>query len=220
MSSVPVKKNQPEGYGPDAQPEFVTKAQQTAQNLKYNVYEDIEYRIDIVELKESFRFAGVKLSEYPNFANIGRYGDVYKPLLQNHWYKPYTEIGYNGTYGTGQYDYLFGCQLDRMDNLPEGLTAFDTGLKRFVCITFRAKSSYALVGGSDGPGDAMVTAEKYMKEVWLPAHRDEVQLASDDGLNVMFEQNGKTEYCGLIEVYKVDINQEHEMCFYFPLKEK
>jgi len=170
-----------------------------------------------VEYPESLKFAGVPLSLYPDFANIDRFHTGYKAQMLDR-YAPYTEIGFSG--GTPErYDYFFGCQVRSLDNLPEGLVGIDTGMTRFACITFRANSAEELVGGEEGPGNGMKTAHTYIKEVWLPEHRDEVAPIVDwDSTCFEIQNNEHFQFMNMIEIYKVELDVAAEMCYYLPLK--
>ncbi|WP_058301521.1 hypothetical protein [Gorillibacterium timonense] len=216
MNAAQKANNNPEGYGPGEKPELIQVFEQKAAT-PYQTYKTIEYRMDDVEYPDSFKMAGVPYSLYPDFANIGRFHDEYKALMMDR-YAPYTEVGISRSFGES-YDYLFGCQVESLDELPEGLIGIDTGLKRFASITFRAPSQEELVGGSDGPGDAMVIATEFLKEVWLPEHLDEVAPIVDwDSSCFEIKIGEETYHMNLIEVYKVELDVDAEMCYYIPLK--
>jgi hypothetical protein len=122
--------------------------------------------------------------------------------------------------------------------ITEGLLYnwLDTGLKRFACLTFRVQpgesSAYNLVGGDDGPGDGMNMASEYLKREWIPKNKDIIyNYNADNHFEIKKEdknyriKNISTEgledrYCiwGWLEVYKTDIQNDPEMCFYIPLK--
>ncbi|MEO3945680.1 hypothetical protein [Gorillibacterium sp. CAU 1737] len=218
MSTAKKTSSHPEGYGPGEKPELIQRIEQKAAN-PYQLYKTIEYRMDYVEYPDSFKMAGVPLSLYPEFGNIGRFHDVYKSLMMDR-FAPYTEVGIGTSKGFGEgYDYVFGCQVRSLDQLPEGLIGIDTGLRRFASITFRAPSQEELVGGSDGPGDAMVTATDYLKEVWLPEHKEEVASIVDwNSLCFEIRMGEETFYMNPMEVYKVELDVDAEMCYYLPLK--
>jgi hypothetical protein len=127
-------------------------------------------------------------------------------------------VGYSGTFGNGSWDYIFGCQIRSMEDVPEGLISFDIELKRFVEITFRVKTIYELVGDDKGPGDAMVTAGEYIREIWLPEHGDEVNVVDLNNLCFEVKKGDRTYYLGMIEIYKVELQDDAEISFYIPLK--
>jgi hypothetical protein len=115
-------------------------------------------------------------------------------------------------------DYIFGCQVDSLDDLPKGLFGFDTGIKKFASITFRAHTAYELVGGNEGPGDGMKIASEYIKEVWLPINKERVYPVNLDYMYFDIKTEEKNYCLFMIEVYKVELEDEPEMCFYMPLK--
>lgn len=217
MSTVKKANQNPESYSPNEKPEIVSSAIKLTGNKQYQVYKNIEYRMDTVELPDTLKFAGVTSENNPNFQNIAKYHDEFKAIMMDR-HAPYTEIGVSGNMTGPNGDYIFGCQVDSLDDLPDGLTGFDTGLNKFASITFRAKTAYDLVGGDDGPGDGMGTATEYIKEVWLPRNMDKVYKANLDYMYFEIKKEDK-DYCiFLIEVYKVELVDEPEMCFYIPLK--
>lgn len=216
MCTVKKKKQNPESYRPSEMPEAIRTVSESAKHRKYETYKNIEYRMDTVQLPETLKFAGVTSADHPDFENIGIFHDQYKTLLYDR-YAPYTEIGFLGETEQGL-DYLFGCQVDSLENLPEGLIGFDTGLKHFAVITFRAATAYELVGGKDGPGDAMFTAGEYLQKIWLPANLDKVHEVDIDNIYFYIKQDDKNYHMKMLEVYKVSLEDEAEMCFYIPLK--
>lgn len=131
--------------------------------------------------------------------------------------KPYIEIGYSGQYKGGG-DYIFGCLINDVNGIPEGLTVVDTGLTDFVEIEFAAGSAKKLVGGEDGPGAGMGAAMELIKNQWLPEHRDEVELIDENNMMFAFHQDGIQYITGMIEVYKTDIQTDPKMSFYIPRK--
>jgi hypothetical protein len=217
MSTAKKLNPNPESYIPNERPEIVSLAEKVASAKKYQEYKDIEYRMDIILLPESLKLAGVTSENNPNFQNIEKYHNEFKAIMRDR-HTPYTEIGISGNMTNQNGDYIFGCQVDSVDNLPNGLISFDTGLKKFASITFRAKTAYDLVGGADGPGDGMKTAGEYIKEVWLPENMDAVYNVNLEHMFFDIKTEDK-DYClFMIEVYKVELTDEPEMCFYIPLK--
>lgn len=212
------KTNDAKSYSPVEVPDIISAVEKNTSN-KYESYKNIEFRVDYIDLSESLKFAGVPYSKYPNFANIGKFHDEYKSNMMER-YAPYTEVGagYSCAQNDTQWDYIFGCQIKDMDNIPEGLVSFDTGLKHFAVITFRANTVWELVGGEDGPGDAMVTASEYIKKEWLPLHKEEVNIVDIDGLCFEINIENKNYYMNPIEVYKVELADDTEMCYYIPLR--
>jgi AraC-like DNA-binding protein len=198
---------------------------------QFEVYKDILVKMEIIELPETLKFAGVTNEGLENFHNIGVYNDKYKPLMADR-HTPYTEIGLSSNICRKIW-YAFGCQVDSIDNLPDGLIGLDTGLNKFACLTFRVQPGGDLVGGDDGPGDGMKMAGEYLSNVWIPKNKD-----------MMYNYQLNNHYCEIlkkekeyrlantsaeglensywlsywIEVYKADISDDPEMCFYLPLK--
>lgn len=217
MSETAKKPNQasPEGYQPK-KPEVLSVVEETLINDRgYSVYKDIEYRIDIIELEEPLKFAGVTSKNNPDFQNIEKYHNEFSEDMKER-HLPYTEVAMFGTM-TDDPDYIFGCQVDSLEGLPDGLLGIDTGLKKFAAMTFRANDVYELVG-AENPGKAMNTATEYVKEVWIPEHME--QVIDVDLTHVVFhiKTEEKEYHAGMIEVYPVDINDDAQMCFYIPLK--
>lgn len=216
MNAAQKPNGNPESYHPAVKPDIIRSIEKQADN-KFQVYQNIEFRMDIVEYPESLKFAGVPLSLYPHFANIEQFHSQYKTQMLER-YAPYTEVGFSG--GTPErYDYYFGCQVKSLEDLPEGLVGIDTGLTRFACITFRANSTEELVGGEEGPGNGMEMAHAYIKEVWLPTHQDEVAPIVDwNSTCFEIKINEQFQFMNMIEIYKVELNVAAEMCYYLPLK--
>lgn len=216
--STAKKENQnKESYSPKERPEIISFAEKSADDKKYETYKNIEYRMDMVELAESFKLAGVSSENNPNFQNIGKFHDEFKSIMMDR-HAPYTEVGISGSMTNPKGEYIFGCQVDSLDNLPDGLVGFDTGLKKFASITFRSNTAYELVGGADGPGDGMQAASEYIKEVWMPDNMDKAYHAYLEHLMFEIKEEDKHYWVGMIEVYKVELDDEPEMCFYIPLK--
>ena len=197
---------------------------------QFEVYKDILVKMEIIELPETLKMAGVHSEGLPNFQNIGVYHEKYKPLMEDK-HTPYTEVGVsfcNSERGL----YIFGCQVDSIDGLPEGLCGLDTGMSKFACLTFRVQPGGDLVGGADGPGDGMNLANEYLLNEWVPKNKEKVY---NNFHAAMFRINQSEKpfrilnipmedvetYYNLsywIEVYKVNISDDPEMCYYIPLK--
>lgn len=214
--SEPIKKpNQiPESYRPGEKPEIIEAAEEKAES-KYKKYKDIEFFMERESYPETFKMAGVPWQA--DFGNIGDYHNNYKDKLADK-YEPYTDVGlsiFSASYG----NYIFGGRVNSLDDLPDGMVGVDTGIKNFAVITFRADDTYKLLGGTDGPGDAMKTAGDYIKNVWLPEHKDEVEIYNPDNGCYMLKIDNEDFGCGNIEVYKNTSGENPEMCFYIPLKE-
>lgn len=217
MSTVKKTKQTPDNYAPNEKPEIISLAEKLSSTNQYQVYKTIEYRMDNVEMPDTLKMAGVTSENNPNFQNIDKYHKEFKPLMLDK-HAPYTEIGISGNMTNPNGDYIFGCQVNSLEDLPKGLFGFDTGIKKFASITFRAHTAYELVGGNEGPGDGMQTASEYIKEVWLPLNKELVYPVNLDYMYFDIKTEDK-DYClFMIEVYKVELEDEPEMCFYIPLK--
>ncbi|WNS41957.1 hypothetical protein [Paenibacillus sp. MMS20-IR301] len=218
MNPAPKTNGTPEGYRPAVKPDIISSVEKKAEN-RFQSYKNIEYRMDIIEYPESLKLAGVPISSYPNFANIDHYHAHYKAQMMDRC-APYTEVGFSGG-NAEHYDYFFGCQVKSLDDLPEGLAGIDTGLTKFASITFRASSAEELVGGNEGAGNGMKSAQAYIKEIWLPGHRDEVAPIADwDSTCFEIKISDRIHYMNMIEVYKVELNVDAEMCYYLPLRQQ
>ncbi len=194
------------------------------------VYKDILIKMEIIELSATLKFAGLTGDDLPNFQNIGVYHEKYKPLMADR-HTPYTEIGISSNISRGSY-YAFGCQVDSIDGLPDGLIGLDTGIKRFACLTFRVQPGGDLVGGADGPGNGMNLASEYLINEWIPKNKDmvynyqadhcfEVKKAEKEyRLSNISTEGLENSYFLMywIEMYKVNVQSDPEMCFYIPLK--
>ena len=179
-------------------------------------YKDILVKVERESYEETFKCVGLPYEE--GFANIGKYHDTYKDKMKNK-YEPYQEAGLAVSYKDG-WEYIHGCRVTSLDDIPEEMKGFDTGITDFAVITFRSENAEKLVGGEDGPGEGMQTADEYITNVWLPNHIDEVDFFNDSkNIFKMYNQVAEAG-CYRIEVYKTDIQDEPEMCFYVPLKNK
>lgn len=198
---------------------------------QFEVYKDILIKMEIIELSESLKVAGLTSEGLPGFQNIEVYHENFKPLMADR-HTPYTEIGISSNIPRSGF-YTFGCQVDSIDGLPDGLIGLDTGLKRFASLTFRVQPGGNLVGG-DKPGDGMNMASEYLKNVWIPKNKDmiynyqfgshcfEIKKDEIDYRITNFPMAGLENSYSLsywIEVYKVNIQDDPEMCFYVPLRE-
>jgi len=198
-------------------------------NKQMTVYKDILVKMEIIELPETLKFAGVTSEGLPHFQNIGVYNEKFKPLMADK-HIPYTEIGISFA-NSNRGLYIFGCQVDSIDGLPEGLCGLDTGLAKFACLTFRVQPGGDLVGGADGPGEGMKLAAEYLVNEWIPKNKNLVyrnfhaamfDIHKDEKPyrihNIPMED--LEEHYNLtfpIEVYKVNISEDPEMCYYIPL---
>jgi len=202
----------PESYSPKEMPEIVKLAGEQAQApIEYHKYKSIRYHMGIAELPD-----GLKIACINQGLAFGVFHDEYKPkLLDRH--VPYTEFAFASDYFGGM-GYIIGCQVDSLDNLPEGLLAMDTGLRRFAVLTFRARCAKALVGGPKGPGKGMRDAGSFIKKRWMPEHGGEVIRMPKPGTYEV-NHNGHAYRIGTMEMYNRDIGVDPEMSIYIPLKE-
>jgi len=184
---------------------------------KMKAYKDILVKVEKVSYSESFKVVGMPYQD--GFANIGDYHENYKDNVPNK-HDPYTEVGIGLSYNEGG-DYLFGCRVKSIDDIIPGMKAVDTGFKDFAIVTFRSENMMKLVGGEDGPGEGMQTANDYINNVWLPEHMDEVELYKPDEIKYkVFKMTGGSVEggCHPIEVYIGSGDSNPEMCYYIPLK--
>ena len=209
----------------------ITGGHLSMNDTKMEVYKDILIKMEMIELPETLKFAGLTNENLENFNNIGEYHQKFKQLMLDK-HTPYTEIGLSSNICPNSW-YAFGCQVDCIDELPEGMVGFDTGLSKFACLTFRVQPNADLVGGDDGPGDGMKKASEYLEKIWIPknmdllydyniAHGSCTVLKKDADFQLTnLPAEGAEESYRLtywIEVYKsIDIDIEPEMCFYIPL---
>jgi len=184
---------------------------------KMKAYKDILVKVEKVSYTESLKAVGVPYQE--GFANIDDYHKNYKDNVPNK-YEPYMEIGIGLSYDDGG-DYLFGCRINSIEGTIPGMKAVDTGFKDFAVVTFRSENLMKLLGGADGPGEGMQTANEYINNVWLPEHMDEVELYKPDEIeHKVFKMTGGSidGGCHPIEVYIDSGESNPEMCYYIPIK--
>ena len=186
------------------------------ENKQFEVYKNVLVKIEYESYPETFKIAGLPYQDENE--NIRVYHDNYKGKVPNQ-YDPYTEIGL-GIFGPDYGNYLFGCRVNSLDNIPEEFVGVDTGIKNFAVVTFRAETEEKLLGGATEAGEAMGTAKEYIKNVWLPAHINEIGLYNTEQMWHKLELDG-IDYGCFIEVYKMSVMaKEPEMCYYIPLKDK
>jgi len=200
-------------------------------DTKMEIYKNILVKMEIIELTETLKFAGLTNENLENFKNIGIYHQKYKSIMAGR-HTPYTEIGLSSNI-CPKSSYAFGCQVDSIDALPEGLVGLDTGLTKFACLTFRVQPGADLLGDDDGGGDGMITASEYLDKVWIPKN---MGLLHDPNMahgqcevfkkDIPYQKTNLPEadltasyrLTSWIEVYKnINMDEEPEMCFYLPL---
>ena len=206
-------------------------------STQMETYKDILIKMEIIESDNTFKFAGVSSVNLPDFQNIGVYHEKFKTLMEEK-HTPYVEVGMasNIISKDGGW-YIFGCQVNDIDDIPEGLVGVDTGLKKFACFTFRVQpgenATEELLGGSEGPGKGMEMASEYIKEKWLPKNMDLLYNYNTEHGIFWVNKNDKDyrmvntsmddikdgfSIWGWFEVYNTDVQNDPEMCFYLPLK--
>ena len=185
-------------------------------NKQMAVYKDILVKVELESYPETFKIAGLPYQDENEEIRI--YHDNYVGKVPNQ-YDPYTEIGL-GIFGPDYGNYLFGCRVSSLDDLPDGFVGVDTGVKNFAVVTFRAETEEKLLGSATDAGEAMGTAKEYIKNVWLPGHINDIGLYNTEQMWYKLELDG-TDYGCFVEVYKMsDMVKEPEMCYYIPLKDK
>lgn len=185
------------------------------ENKKYETYEDMPYRIDFIELPESLKLVGVAKTHDWSFSNIEDYHKNYKALVEDKSL-PYIEVGVTSNIRNADAaDYIYGCFVNSLNNIPDGMFGFDTGFKRFVVMTFRANNAEELVA-SDKHG--MSLALKYLAQQWIPEHKDMI-IALNNRFQFEKDYNGKLCETSIFEVYSCNIEVEPEMSIYIPLKD-
>lgn len=206
----------PESHQPQTKPSILFEVHRNCE--KFETYENIVFRIEIVELEDSLKMIGLSHKGYTiPFSNIKAYHERYSAQVSNKT-QPHTDIAMFTDLPDGtSKNYIFGEQVDTLDEIPEGLIGIDTFTKKFAVIHFGAQTRYKLLGDQD-PGEAMVSAGRYINQVWLPRHRD-IAITDDKGNCGWTNRNGRLYETGLIEVYPVNIEISNEMCFYIPLHE-
>jgi len=205
-------------------------------SAQFEVYKDILIKMETIELSETFKFAGITNPGPVNFECIGVYHEKFKPLMADK-HTPYTEVGMSSDIFKNEGWYAFGCQVDSIDDLPEGMVGVDTGLTKFAVCTFRVQPGGDLVGGEDGPGPGMQMANDYLMNIWMPknkgmvynnvfkegdyTHHFVIKRSEKPYRIVNISTEGWENDCNIFywfEVYKTNIEEEPEMCFYIPLK--
>jgi hypothetical protein len=128
--------------------------------------------MEIICLPETLKFAGLTNKGLKKFQNIDIFHEKYKPLMIDK-HGLYTEIGIsfcNSDRGL----YLFGCQVDSIDGLFDGLCGLDTGLSKFACLTFRVQPGGDLTGSEKSGGKGMKLASEYLLTEWIPRNKEMV----------------------------------------------
>ena len=205
--------------------------------IEMEAYKGILFKIEIIELPETLKFAGLSSEGLPNFQNINAYCQKYRTLMAEK-YPPYAEIGISTDISNANnrgWDYIFGCQVDSIDDLPDGLVGLDTGLTKFACLDFRVQPGVDLLGNENGGGEGMQMAGEYLVNEWIPKNKDIVYGYNPDNhwfyikkseknyrtVNILNKGSGIKEsfnFSAWIEIYKDPNSADKEMCFYIPLR--
>jgi AraC-like DNA-binding protein len=188
-------------------------------DTQLTVYKNIVVKVNYLILEESFKFIGLGNKNLEPFENIGIFKENHKNKINNNVddnenmdFGMFTNLP-NGT----DWDYYYGVQVKDLDNIPTGLTGFDTQTKRFAVMSVGANSMFELVGDETGPSDAMMTAEEYTKNIWLPEHKD-IAILDENGDFGKVLVDGKIYHTGCFEAYPKNCGEAIEMQFYIPLK--
>lgn len=122
---------------------------QNAMQNKFTRYKSFEYRFDIIEFPESLKVAGVPKYHGSISDFVGEYFQKFEPLMKNtdYIYKPYTIIcvwssllGEKRINSWESGDRIWGCLVNSINNLPEGIVGAETGLKKFLVMTVHGNS--------------------------------------------------------------------------------
>jgi len=186
-------------------------------NTQLTVYKNIVVKVSYLILEDSFKFVGLGNKGFEPYENIGVFTKKYKPMIKNN-VDENINFGMNTNLPNGtDWDYYLGVQVKDLANIPDGLTGFDTQTKRFAVMSVGANSMFELVGDETGPGDAMMTAEEYSKNIWLPEHKD-MAILDENGDFGKVVVDGKIYHTGCFEAYPQNCEEAIEMQFYIPLK--
>lgn len=198
-----------QGYHP-YRPEIVVEMEK-ARAFTLHESGNFSYRFDAIQLSEGLKFAGC--------ANTGAYLSELKAWQQfdqasiQDRILPMTGIRlwHGGQNQDG--DWIRGCLVSAVDNLPAGVVGVDTGWKEFLVLTIRR----------DTVNDIFDKEDHYLwahNESWplLPLNGRQLSPnapGADKGFCT--KDNGSTS---LIEIYPAGLNEGiPEVCFYYPLKE-
>lgn len=194
---------------------------QNSNQNKFTQFQSFEYRFDVIEYPEALKFAGVP-KYYGNISDyIGEYFLKFETQMKNMdiIYKPYTIIsvwssllGEKRANSWESGDRIWGCLVNSLVNLPEGVVGADTGLKKFLVMTVR--------GNSWEDCDAVGHPVDYFKEL-MPKEYIEVLYPPIPEVNWHFQIN-ENSYMSYIEADKeINTNPDaiiYERKYYAPLK--
>lgn len=191
-------------FGMDNQPQFTS-------------YKNITVKVEYITLKESFKFVGLGNKGMEPFENIGIFTEKYKQTVTNNMDERINFGMYTNLPNGDDWDYYMGVQVKDLDAIPEGLTGFDTQTKRFAVMSVGANSMSELVGDESGPSGAMMTAEEYTNNVWMPEHKG-LAILDENGNCGKVLVDGKIYHTGCFEAYPKNCEEAIKMQFYIPLK--
>lgn len=210
-----IRNQNSESYKPDEIPTLLSKSEEFSESNKYNVYKDMPYHINIIELPSTLKLVGVAKTHDWSFTNIEDYHKNYSNLV-NDKSLPYIEVGVTSDMrNIGAADYIYGCLVNSLDNIPDGMYGFDTGFKKFAVMTFRANNAEELCA-SDKHG--LSIAFEYLSQHWIPKNKD-IIIDINNRFQFRKEYNRKICDTSIFEVYRCNIDVEPEMSLYIPLKD-
>ena len=215
--SEPVKKpgQQPESYDPRT-PEIVSMMEGAQDSHAFECFENIQYRYDYLELSDSLKFAGLPVGENQKKKGytIEAFHQKYQHLIQ-HISEPYSEIHLWNNMTRKKGEWVYGCLVNSLDDLPKGIVGADTGWTRFVAMTIRCETLAELL-------DQAVTWGHYNTGTHMPEeYKDQVRSPAPGewrGYSTIGVPAGCTSN---VEIYPTSLHSGRpEMYFYIPLKEK
>lgn len=194
---------------------------QNSNQNKFTRFKSFEYRFDVIEYPETLKFAGVP-KYYGNTSDfIGEYFQKYETQMKDMdiIHMPYTIIsvwssllGEKRANSWESGDRIWGCFVNSLDNLPEGIVGADTELKKFLVMTVR--------GNSWEDCDAVSHPVDEFKEL-MPKEYIEALYPPIQEVNWHFQIN-ENSYMSYIEADKeINTNPDaviYERKYYAPLK--
>jgi hypothetical protein len=195
-----------------------------SQNLNQNIFtrfKSFEYRFDVIEYPEALKVAGVPKYHGNTQDFIGEYFVKFETHMKNIniVYKPYTIISVwssllgekrENSWESG--DRIWGCLVNSLNNLPEGIVGADTGLKKFLVMTVR--------GNSWEDCEAVSHPVDYFKEL-MPKEYIEVLYPPIREVNWHFQINENSCMSYIETENEINTNPEviiYERKYYAPLK--
>jgi hypothetical protein len=100
----------------------LNKPNQDLDSKIFEVYEDMPYHIDFVQLPESLKLIGVAKTHDWSFSNIEDNYKNYINLVKDKSLPPYIEIGVTSNVRKADTtEYIYGCLVDSIDKVPDGM---------------------------------------------------------------------------------------------------